>query len=704
MYCKSMIWLALATAGATSTAALSQATPDGVERITIQGEFRQMALQETPTSVTALTAERFEERGALHLESALNALANVNFSGGTSRTRFIQIRGVGERSQFVDPIQPSVGLLVDGINYSGLAQAAQLFDISQLEVYRGPQSGRFGADGMAGMLVLESTLPTSETSGLWELGAANYGGLSGGFAVGGEVGALGRARVSVLQQRDDGFIENNYLQRDDTNKRSERNFRFNLFTDIADHWQLRTTLHALSQDNGYDVFSLDNDRTTLSDQPGEDDLRTRAARWALTYSGWQAAELELAYSYLSADSVYSYDEDWSYEGIAPGWEYSSFDAYERDRRDHVFEVRWVSAQPFTIAGVASDWVLGVYHQQRDEQLRRDFFNWDLDREDVFTSDYENRHTALYGELSQQLSPQWRLTTGARVERYDNSYLDSNAVAQQPEDTMWGGRMSLSYHPDVDQMWYATLARGYKAGGVNGEALGKVQDDSLADLRDYLLARATFAPELLSSLELGHKRISADERLQLQVAVFAHQRDDVQLKGWVNRDQSFVGYLQNAAEGKAFGAELDVTYQLTDALETFVSIGWLDTEIEGFVTEDGVDMSGREQAHAPNYQYNAGLRYALTEAWKFALEVDGKDGFYYSDSHMSRADSMAVLHANISWQQGPWQVRLWARNLTDEDYGVRGFYFGNDPRKEYITETYEQFGEPRRFGVTFNYHF
>lgn len=704
MYSKSLIWFALAAAGVTSTAATAQETPDGVERIIIQGEFRQMAVQEAPTSVTALLAERFEERGALHLENALNALANVNFSGGTSRTRFIQIRGVGERSQFVDPIQPSVGLLVDGINYSGLAQAAQLFDISQLEVYRGPQSGRFGADGMAGMLVLESTLPTSKTSGVWELGAANYGGLSGGFAVGGELAALGRARLSVYQQRDDGFIENNYLQRDDTNKRSERNFRFNLFSDIADHWQLRTTLHALSQDNGYDAFSLDNDRTTLSDQPGEDDLRTRAARWALTYSGWQAAELEMAYSYLSADSVYSYDEDWSYEGIAPGWEYSSFDAYERDRRDHVLEARLVSAQPVTIAGLSSDWVAGIYHQQRDEQLRRDFFNWDLDREDVFTSDYENRHTALYGELSQQLSPQWRLTTGVRVERYDNSYLDSNTVAQQPEDTMWGGRMSLSYHPDVDTMWYATLARGYKAGGVNGEALGKVQDESLVDLRDYLLARATFAPELLSSLELGHKRISADERLQLQIAVFAHQRDDVQLKGWVNRDQSFVGYLQNAAEGKAFGAELDITYELTDALQSFVSIGWLDTEIEGFVTEDGVDMSGREQAHAPTYQYNLGVRYNLAEAWKFALEVDGKDGFYYSDSHMSRADSMAVLHASLQWQQGPWAVRLWARNLTDEDYGVRGFYFGNDPRKEYVTETYEQFGEPRRFGVTFNYHF
>ncbi|RUO63576.1 TonB-dependent receptor [Pseudidiomarina insulisalsae] len=703
-----MKYQVLALAALTSvTAAQAQsndADAKAVERITISGEFRQMTVQEAPTSVTALVAEEFAERGALHLESTLNALANVNFSGGSSRARFIQIRGVGERSQFVDPIQPSVGLLIDGINYSGLAQAAQLFDISQVEVYRGPQSGRFGADGMAGMMVLESTMPGAETSGVWQLGVANYDGLSGGFAIGGELERLGRGRLSVFQQRDDGFIENTYLGRDDTNRRSERNLRANLYTELSQHWQLRTTVHALRQDNGYDAFSLDNDRTTLSDEPGEDDLRTRAARFALSFNGWQTAELELAYSYLSADSVYSYDEDWTYEGIAPGWEYSSFDAYHRDRKDHTFEARLVSREPLQLLGSPTDWVAGWYHYRRDEMLERDFFNWDIYSPDLFTSHYDSRHHAVYGELVQHLSDSWRLSAGGRLERYDNSYQDSNEVTATPEDTMWGGRLSLSYLPQSDVIWYATLARGYKAGGVNGDALGKVQDTTLVELRDYLLERATFEPELLSSLELGHKRVSADGKLSMQLAAFAHQRDDVQLKGWVNRDQSFVGYIQNAAEGTAYGAELELNYRPTEQLEAFANLGLLETEIDGFVTEDGVDMTGREMAHAPGYQFNMGLNYQLSDALQAGLSVDGKDGFYYSDSHMSRADEMALLNAHLTWRQGNWQVRLWGRNLTDEDYGIRGFYFGNDPRKEYVAETYEQFGEPRRVGITVNYNF
>ena len=80
----------------------------------------------------------------------LNTAANVNFNTGASRGRFIQIRGVGLRSQFVDPVNPSVGLLIDGINYSGLGGSSLLFDTQQAEIYRGPQGTRFGADAMAG--------------------------------------------------------------------------------------------------------------------------------------------------------------------------------------------------------------------------------------------------------------------------------------------------------------------------------------------------------------------------------------------------------------------------------------------------------------------------------------------------------------------------------------------------------------------------
>ncbi|CAI8166148.1 MAG: Pesticin receptor [Pseudidiomarina mangrovi] len=676
--------------------AQSDSTADerAVERITIQGTFRSMAINEAPTSVSALNAEQLEQRAALHLEDALNALPNVNFSAGSSRARFIQIRGIGERSQFVDPINPSVGLLIDGIQYSGLGQAAQLFDISQVEVYRGPQSGRFGADGLAGMLVLESTRPSSEGGGVWQLGAGNYGLRQGGLAVGGGLGALGSARFSVFQNRDDGFTENTFLGRDDTQQRSERMARLNVFSDIGQNWQLRTTLHAYRQDNGYDAFSLDNTRQTLSDQPGEDDLSLRAARLAASYSGWQGSELQLASSWLSADSTYSFDEDWSFEGIAPGWEYVSFDQYLRERSDRTFEARWLSTVPSQWFGVPTDWLVGFYHYARDEQLQRG----------SFASDYDNRHNAIYGELELQLDRHWQFTLGGRVEHYRNPYSDNNTVQARPSDTMWGGRASLSYLADNGALWYATLARGYKTGGVNGEAIGRAIDKQLPDVTDFLQTRTTFAPELLSSIEVGYKWANAEQTQQLTVAAFAQYRDDVQLKGWINEQQTFVGYIENAASGRVNGLELEWRQQLNQQWLWFASLGLLDSEMQGYITQDGMDMSGRELAHAPSYTLNTGLQWQVSEALLFSIQADGKDRFYYSDSHNSQSQAITLLHASLAWQLADWQIDLWARNLTDRDYGVRGFFFGNDPRIEYASRTYEQFGEPRRFGVTFRHQF
>ena len=55
--------------------------------------------------------------------------------------------------------------------------------------------------------------------------------------------------------------------------------------------------------------------------------------------------------------------------------------------------------------------------------------------------------------------------------------------------------------------------------------------------------------------------------------------------------------------------------------------------------------------------------------------------------------------------GNWSAALWCRNLTDEDYYLRGFgSFGNDPRKGSVVEPYYQYGEPRLLGVSASYSF
>jgi outer membrane receptor protein involved in Fe transport len=87
-----------------------------------------------------------------------------------------------------------------------------------------------------------------------------------------------------------------------------------------------------------------------------------------------------------------------------------------------------------------------------------------------------------------------------------------------------------------------------------------------------------------------------------------------------------------------------------------------------------------------------------------LSVEGKDSFYFSDSHDQQSESMTLVNASVSYLQDNWQMKIWARNLFDKDYATRGFYFGNDPRDGYTAKTYSQLGEPAVFGATLTYQF
>lgn len=201
-----------------------------------------------------------------------------------------------------------------------------------------------------------------------------------------------------------------------------------------------------------------------------------------------------------------------------------------------------------------------------------------------------------------------------------------------------------------------------------------------------------------------KGSSADKRLNLRITAFYMYRDNIQLKAWKTEDQQFAGYFDNGNSGENYGLEIEGEYAVSKRLTLTGSVGALDSEIDGFVTAEGVDQSDRDQAQAPHYQYALNARFDITDALFVNLGVEGKDEYYFSNSHNSKSPSYNLVNASVGYQAEYWGVNFWVRNALDKDYYNRGFKFGNNPVNGYIAQTYVQYAEPRVAGVSFNYGF
>src|SRR5690606_16037664 len=223
-------------------------------------------------------AQTLREAGQQHFQDVLGLVPNLNWAAGTSRPRYFQIRGIGEREQYEGAPNPSVGFLIDDIDFSGLGMPATLFDVGRIEVLRGPQGTRYGANALAGLIVVRGNDPELEPGYALEASGGNFGQRAVGASATGPVAALNSAwRVAVHKHQSDGFIDNAALGRDDTNARDELSARVKWRTWLGESGRLDFTYLHADIDNGYDAWSLDNTRVTQSDEPGIDRQRANAA-------------------------------------------------------------------------------------------------------------------------------------------------------------------------------------------------------------------------------------------------------------------------------------------------------------------------------------------------------------------------------------------------------------------------------------------
>ena len=142
-------------------------------------------MQELPASVTVLDAEYIEANAVQHFEELINVVPNLNWSGDGHRARYFQIRGVGELEQYQGAPNPSIGFLIDDIDFSGIGTVATSFDVASIEVLRGSQGSRYGANALGGLIYVTSAPPAAERNGRLQLSAGDDDARALGLAFGG---------------------------------------------------------------------------------------------------------------------------------------------------------------------------------------------------------------------------------------------------------------------------------------------------------------------------------------------------------------------------------------------------------------------------------------------------------------------------------------------------------------------------------------
>ena len=682
------------------------------KEIIVRAGLSDESLQKVASSVTVITGDHIRETGADHFQSLTEQIPNLNWAGGTSRPRYFQIRGIGERSHYFGEGPPnfSVGFVLDDMDLSGLGMVGLLYDIDQIEIFKGPQSSVYGPNAMAGLISLKSTDPTDhfEMRTSTSFGSDNHYGGSSVMNV--QFIKNIKLRLGGVNNYSDGFRENVTQSVTHTNKREESFSRMKLSYDPNNQLSILATLIYTKLENGYDAWAPDNntDFKTYSNDKGEDSQRTYGYSLRANFEASENLSITSITSFTETDLVHAYDGDWAdstywhdnhdFDPAVEGWAYEFYDKNERNRANLSQEIR------LSMGSI----ILGGYFKHLIEQDEAKGYLFGGVATDAI-SHYDFQATAGYAQYGLDLTSSLKLKANVRFENnsiiYDGSSQGFNDYWEKIflppihfniDHSMLGYRAALHYLKDEYTSFYGSVSQGYKSGGVN-------QQPYLSDIS------RPYEPEFIQNFEIGLKH--ATDKYRTQLSVFYGQRKDQQVS--VSSQQvegdpnSFLYYTGNAGSGTIQGFEWENMLNVSSNLSMDASLGYLKTWVDKFIyfASEGMETSGgdREAAMSPVITGSLRLNYSNDSGIFGSVRSSYKSGYFYSDSHNEKAEPYTLTNLALGKSFGKTTTTIWIRNAFDERFTTRGFYFGLIP-PDYPDQLWKSYGDPRQLGVSMDYKF
>ena len=733
-----------------------------MEIIVVTAQKRVENIQEVPISITSFSSDRVERMAIRQLNEVAEFVPNFKMSQSNDFSSNIVIRGVGSASRNIG-FDARVGLYLDGV-YIGQSPAhnQDLFDLERIEILRGPQGTLFGKNNVAGSINLITKKPEDQFNGNVGLSIGNYDLKQYSATLNTPLTDDIAAKFSVNKYQRDGYIENittgSWL-----NEQDSYSYRGQIRAQLSDSIEINFSIDRLKSDRlSFDGEPITNTRGTLknTESPEQNkvsfDLDPHEEREisgeSLTVD-WNIGDdfvIKSITGHRDSHIKYKNDFDYSAQSVA-------FLDYEDDYSQWSQELQLISPES------SFKYVAGLYYFQQDAYTSR-LPNVGDETLSLFTgiprSDIEfgaslsdltsifmlaafhpgvlstigNVDTTSYSiffnsnfEFNNEVS----LDLGLRYSREEKSVnwtissidpqtsipvvpifeLANGQVIDKRTDHDFSPLISLNYHINNDVNAYIKYSTGYKSGGYNVDFLTQAQLD----------AGIEFDKETVDSYEMGLKGSLFNHQVRFSSAVFYTEYDDYQIYQLVNLAAGTTALsIRNAAKVESYGAEVDLTYYLSDYLVINAALGILEAKFDKFPAggSDGEDLSGTSLPGVSDFTFNLGIQYYYPETIAsselslslsynyqddYNTDLDGKTSTTLDDGgtlDIGHVDGFGIFNAAINLEplDNGISLHFWVRNIADKNspivLGEKSFF--GTRRNIYVN--------PRTYGLTAKYSF
>ncbi|MCL4790640.1 MAG: TonB-dependent receptor [Gammaproteobacteria bacterium] len=719
-----------------------------LDEVVVTARRVEESLQETPISVTALSADDMELRSIANVRDVVpyvpNLSAPAGYNGGGDG--YYYIRGVGQ-NDFSTAFDPGVGVYVDGI-YLGRTSGAtfELLDTERIEVLRGPQGTLFGRNTIGGAINVVSARPADEFGATAEMkfGERDLWQVKG--SVEGPLADTVNGKISMLYKEQDGWgkrlVDGQTLgDIEDFGAHGMLDMQVSEQLSIAitgDYTRGRGTA-ALQTTPGADMTGLSpffipvpqgdvgagipdinadispSRFRTWADADTVNDLDV----WGLSLvvdRDFGAANLKSITGYRNLEQTSGADYD-----VTRFATYNDIIPIDQDQ----------FSQEFQLSGLAFDdrlkWLAGIYYYNEDVDQTNAINlgatgpgGWiaggvpggpipavvdaplPLDRGQIVTSKQnilpEITSWALFGQATYKITERLSGTFGLRYtdEEKEQTYkfMLFNSI---PGFAPFGFPFPMGEFPAFPE---TTVKKSWDSTDIRAGLEFQVREDILLytsyaegfrsggfNSRPVTDQIDSFNPENLWTVEAGIKSELWDGRARVNLAAFYTEYDDIQL----NVIEGGFFNIKNAGNAEMSGIELEVTARVTDAFDVNASLGYLDNELKDVdpnAAAFGI-TNANELPMAPDLTFNLGGQYTWNLGNRGSLTA--RADYAYQDESWSFVDNEP---GNLMPSSNVVNLRL-AWNSSDDRYtvAVYGLNVTDDKYLTFAQDVRQQAGTP-----------